>query len=57
MFRVLSPAGDDEFQVSANSKLLREAEREWEQWSKDQRDFLRRQHLLRKQKKQQQNNA
>ena len=57
MFRVLSPAGDDEFQVAANSKLLREAEREWEQWSKDQRDFLRRQHLLRKQKKQQQNNA
>ena len=55
MARPLSPAGDNDFEVSANSNLLREAENERYQFAKDQRIFLKKQRELRQQKKQQNN--
>jgi hypothetical protein len=57
MARPLSPAGDNDFEVACNSKLLREATNEWASFLKEQQQFLKKQRELRKRKQQQDNNA
>jgi hypothetical protein len=56
MARPLSPAGDNDFEVASNSRLLREATNEWASFLKEQQQFLKKQRELRRQKKQQQDN-
>jgi hypothetical protein len=56
MARPLSPAGDNDFEIASNSKLLREASGEWASFLKEQELFLKKQRELRK-RKQQDNNA
>ena len=56
MARPLSPAGDNDFEVASNSRLLREATNEWASFLKEQEQFLKKQRELRR-KKQQDNNA